>query len=709
MKKQSSSTEREQKQVKESAFSKNYATDQNTVDRFWEAVKGPIAQARSNRREKENIWLEDLKLWACNLTDEHMYRGRSNFFAPELHHQTENSVSKYLAGMFPNSNYLGVVPTKSTTKEQAENIRAAVYDQLQNRVHVKTLFELHARQRALMGTSPLRCSFVDRSVKIWTRDSATGKAVPSIIPRYRGVHWKVVDIFRWYIVPELAEISNCYLIFEDDFTPKHELESALFDGKPMYANLDQIKDIDPSYDEHQWIDLERLQANAIFTTYERYPKHAFTTLVHMDFDLHGNGDMVPIQAMIANNNTVIRLVRNQYWFQHAPYVAGRYQRYPTNNFYGMSFPDRIRSLQYHMNDFGGQTMDSMTYSLNPIMVVDPALAGDPSSFVLQPGAMWWGSPQGVDFKTMPDVSQSGFQAMSQIRGMISQFSDNSTAIAPQLQGKARSATQASIVDNEVSQDQKMNSELEEIEVMVPMCHMTHALLAQFQTEDWQIQIQGPDQGSWIMKNMKPENLEGDVDFIWHGASILEKNAVTTQQLMGLFNMATQAVRGIPELQSKIDLPKLFERVVTEGFNLDRMDEIMIDQRKSKTVDPEVENIALLEEQEVAVHEGDDDKTHMAVHDEALKKAKGVRQKLAVLRHQERHQVSAQAKARLVQATAQADALRASMAQGAPGGTGPGGPPPGAPMPPRGNQAQMPQSTSIGDIAQGMRGVQPDGT
>jgi hypothetical protein len=138
--------------------------------------------------------------------------------------------------------------------------------------------------------------------------------------------------------------------------------------------------------------------------------------------------------------------------------------------------------------------------------------------------------------------------------MIAQFSDQSTALAPQLQGKARSATQASVVDREISQDLKISSMSEEIDVLIPMCHITHSMLQQFQKGEDQIRVQGPEFGSWIMDSVKPEDLVGEVDFIWQGSTVAEKTAVRNQQLMSFFQLAVQASSTLPQMQGKIDIP-----------------------------------------------------------------------------------------------------------------------------------------------------------
>jgi hypothetical protein len=687
------------KKETESTFDKNFAESEDVTNRFWDEVKGPIARARDARREKEEYWLEDLRLWACNLTEGQIYAGRSNLFIPEMHHQIENSVQKYMQGQFPNPNYFGCMATKTTSDEQAKKIQAAVYHELENKNRIKGTMEIYARGRKIFGTNAMKCAYVDRQVTIFARDPETGIAKQVTIPRYKGVLWQPCDMFRVYVTPATAlDASDAEMIFEDDFVPKSDIKDLKLNGKPLYVNLDDIKGLDPIHDMHQWVDLERLVANQIYDAADMRPNTIFTTVVYKDFDLVEGGPRVPCVAVIANNNTIIRLSRNQFWMQKAPYVFGRYRKWPTKNFYAMSLPDRIRSLQYQINDIGNQTMDSMNYILNPISIIDPALAGDPGSFVLQPGAKWWGSPQGIEFRSFPDISGSGFQGMSQIRGMISQFSDNSTAIAPQLQGKARSATQASVVDREVSADLKVSIEQEQLDVLIPMCEMTHSLLCQYQTSSDQIRVQGPDVGSWRREVIRPEDLVGSVDFVWYGQQAAEKTAIRTQQLMNFYQLAVQASGTVPGMQGKIDLPKLFERVAKDAFDLNRIEDFMVDLRSAYTIDSEVENIALLDEQEVLTHMADNDDEHIDSHNGSMDQAKTTAQKLSILRHVERHNLQKAAKQKLQEQQGQIEALKMSMAQDQGAKEARGMPTPGRPD-------QIPSGTSEAGMTQGLRGVE----
>lgn len=669
-------------------FGHNYAGDDKAVSRFMEQFSSIIDQTRQNRLSLEMKWIKDQKLWSCKLDDEG-YQGMSNVFVPEAHHQIETGVEKALTSLFPSPDYIYAIPKNGTKPEDAEKIRAAVLYEIESKNMLSVKHDEYARQKILMGTSVYKTTFVKDLIQVFSRDKK-GKPIKTFVPRFHGAQIQVVDLLRWYIYPETsASIQEALLVFEDQFVNINKAKRMMDEnGKPLYLNLDKIHAV-PEDTKRQWADSDRLDMVNLHSLTKQMPGSALFTEVWVDFDVKEGEAPVPCQAVIGNDRTMLRLVRNPLWFQMPPYAASRYIARPGKMFYGFSLPDRIRTQNYMMNDVTNNTMDSMNYTLNPPTIIDPALAGDISTFKVKPGAKWMGSPEGVRVEQFPDVSVSGLRIMQELRGMVAQFSDNSPAVAPQLEGKARSATQAQLVQSSITAKQRVQARAEEIEVLGKLCWMVHILLQQFMKEDWQIKYQGPEAGSWLTAMVKPNDLVGEVDFEWRGSSEEERNAVRSQQLLAFYNMALQTAAVMP---GEIDLPALFRRIGKEAFNLRDLDEIFKSMRDARTVDPELENKALRDGEDLRVNPGDNDKRHKAVHELELENPDlSDEAKLAILRHLERHDVQAAGKSALLQAKARLDALQAIGQNG-----GPAAPPmpgedgrsgPQVPSPLEGNRGQ----------------------
>lgn len=678
-------------------FMKNYANDSEVVARFNDYTRDRLQQTRNNRRDLEEQWLDDLRLWSCVLDNEG-YTGHSLNFVPELNNQVETSVERSLTALFPSDDPFVAVALKAIDAANAKKITAAVRYELEDKARLFTTYDSHLRGKIIFGTSVLKQTFEKKMHTIWTRDEK-GNPKKSEVPKVFGVQVRPVDIFRWYVFPEVcANLSEAELQFEDQVMSRHVLDDVqglanLADIKPITANM---RDVD-----HDWVDSERMVIVRLSNALARYRDSVLMTEVWLDFQLTKNGPRVPCRAWIANRQTVVMLKKNPYWYQESPYLGSRYVIRPGGIYYGLSLPDKIRSMQYQMNDLMNQTMDSITYALNPIAVIDPALAGDVNSMKLRPGARWLGSPEGIQFTSFPDVSQAGLRAISEIRGQIAQFSDNTPGVAPQLTGKARSATQASIIQSSVGARSRVQSKLEENDVLSPLCKRTHILMQQYMKDEWIIRVQGADEGSWTAVHVKPADIVGEVDFLWKGQSEEEKTAVYTQQLLAFYQAALQVAQVMP---GEIDLPALFIRVAKEGFRISDLDSIFKSLRDKKSVDPMVENQALKEEMDVDINNGDDDEMHIGLHTKLLhEKGLSDEARLQASRHIEKHQVQAKGKQDLVDARNKLQAMQgANQMLGPPGGGqngGPGGPgggqlpggPQRPPNPMEGNHGQVPSS------------------
>lgn len=686
-------------------FGKNLAGNTTLAAMFMDRVAESISSARDNRITLEEKWLDDLKDWSCVLKNGEGYQGRSNVYVPELHNQIESTVEKTMQALFPNSDYLYCVDMRNDDKEKAQKICNAIKYELEEKNDLSVRYADFERQRVLIGTSVYKGGFVRDMVDIFVKNDK-GKPVKKSVPKWYGAKWDVVDMFRWYIYPETSNLNTCELTFEDQFMSKERVKDS-----GLYMNLDQVTEIDQQFRNH-WIDIERLAIDSLWAAAARRKTAVLLTEVWTSMPIAGV--MTPVMGVIANYRTVVRLIKNPFWFQTNPYAASVYLNRPGGLFYGYSLPDRLRTQQGLMNDLTNHTMDSLTFSLNPIMIIDPALAGDVNSMKVQPGAKWLGSPEGIKDMQFPDVSGSGLRAIQEVRGQIAQFSDNTPGIAPQLQGKSRSATQASLVQAAVTVRQRVQARGQEVTVLQPMCRKTHIMLQQFRDAPYQIRLQGPADGQWIVQNVDPsEDLVGDVEWSWRGSTEEEKNAVRSQQLIAFYNSALQTQSVLPP--GEIDLAALFRRVAKEAFQLRDLEEIFKSERDKKTVDPEIENIAIMEGQDVPINGADNDEEHMKVVMRIVQDKKSDdEQKLNAIRHYERHELQDRAKKEIAATKARVQALQAVQAtQGPPGQPGQQGPPQGAqdgrsiPQPPgpgEGNQIQA--MSSPASVFSSIRGSVP---
>jgi hypothetical protein len=674
-------------------WDKNYAKDGSVRERFQKEIIPLITEIKANRQSKEEEWLEDYRLWSCQQSDLQMYTGRANLFLAELNAQVEASVKKYQTGIFPNTKYIETVALGNTLQEEANAIRDAVYFELNDKNSLPNVFERYQRQKTLFGTSAIKATFKREGNEIFFRNKQ-GKPYKTFSPKWNGVRVQVCDMFHTYIYPETAEDRiDLSLEFEEYFVDKTWFkENEMFHA----GELQDVENFDAGM--LSWVDVTRLQIENLAQMCARRKEQLLLTEGYCMFDLKGDGKKVPVQFFLANNYLVVSLRRNPYWHQVSPYLYGRYLKSPAFSFYGHSLAERLRSPQYMINDSINQTMDSMNYALSPVAVIDPAFAGDINSFKIFPGAKWFGSPQGIDFKVFPDVSGVGLQVTQEMRGIIQQFSDLNPSVAPQLSGKVRTATGAQALTGELAAQQREMIRDDESSVLEPLCRMTHILLQQYQTESYIIKVQGA-KGEWFSKEINPEDIVGQVDFIWKGASYAEQTAVKTQQLLAFFDKAIQIESIKPGM---FDVPGLTRKMAKEAFNME-LSEVFLEDKEKFTVDPIMENKIILAEKEAKVHPGDNFEEHMTTHAEFFKdKEASDLAKAIMFKHMRDHEVQKQAQDQLLLQQQQMAAMQASQ------GMMQGEPPQGqgqVPGPMEGNPNQQTNgASSNGAIMQGISGV-----
>jgi len=679
-----------EKQLK--SFEKNYASDSEISDRFLDKYKSKISDARKNRLDLENQWLDDQRLWSCILDDQG-YQGRSNIFVPELHSQIELSVEKSMSALFPGPDIVKAIGINGTPQDKAKKIEHAVRYELEHKANIYTKHQDFERNKILFGTSIYKGGFRKDLKTVYTRD-VNGKPIKDQVPKYYGVTWETVDLFRWYIYPETGSLLDNELIFEDQWYPMDEVKD-----NEDYVNTDNMQSstLDPN---HQWVDAERYEMVLITSAAATRKDYVFLTEVWTEFAFDGK-EKVPAKAIIANDGTLIYLKKNQLWHQEHPYLGERYIVRPGKMFYGFSLPDKLRSPQYQINDTTNHMMDSLTYILNPITVVDPGLMGDINSMKFHPGARWFGSVEGIKPITYPDITPSGLRMVQELRGQFAQFSDTQPGVAPQLQGKARSATQANIINQNVTQRQRMMSKGEEASVLSPMCKLTHSFLKQFMEDDWQIKYQGAAAGEWIVENQTPSDIWGEAEWVWLGASAVEKTAVRSQQLLAFQQQALQAATVMGP--GEIDLTLLLKKIASEALELNDIDDLFKSLREKKTVNPEVENTAILMGRDVYVNYGDDDKLHMKVVQELIDDKKLSDEiRLKAIDHRRAHEEQLYAKEEMSKMQERIQGQKMAMEQQQ--GMEEQGPPDGregvaVPSPLEGNMGQ----SSFGDIAKSAKG------
>lgn len=618
----------------------NFAQNAKIRERVGEVLKTQINLTRQNRFELNEEWESFMNMWLVKHDGHHTYDGRAKLYIPEVRKNVEAQARQFVDAAFPSDDFFDCSPGDNGTKQGAKIWKSIQRWNIENS-KLRTKYHTFCRQQILLGTSPGRVFWNEKTSKI-LRSARNKKTKQIELTRQMAKHlsgpdFMVRDLFRWYTLNPLSSELNdgC---FEDYITGFYDLKKKSEQG--LLWGFDQI--IEGASEATQMDQLERYvrrveemgiqvrdqsytgevdmgEEDAIDPRFRRYLcTEVFVDLVLPEaFDPNWDEDPnmpISLRIEIYNNDHIGLIQRNGYAFQKAPYVVGRYILPNADEFYGQGQPKATQFMQHQLNSTAEQAMDSATLALNPLACIDPALAaqlGD--NLVVEPGGTWLIRPDGVKFMSLPDVSSTGYAAMAQLRGQMEDYSDRAPAVAPQLAGKARSATQADYVDRVMQVDMRSFQVQNEIDVLQPLLEMWEALWDQNQTDDAIIMILGKRAADWKRMLVSKSATLGQYRYFWKVASQVMNKPIQARQMIDMLKVAGS----FPPGAVNINFAEVFRVLWCEMFNLPDGDEIFGADGPDPSQDTQVEHKMLDMGMELEVLPNDDDPQHIADHTERM--------------------------------------------------------------------------------------------
>ena len=700
----------------------NFAEDSSIRDRILDFFTIRLKQIRDNRIQMESDWLEFFYMWNVEHDANHVYNGRARLYVPEVRKNVESQARQLTDLAFPNDDFFDCMPSPSGTKDGSDMQKKIRQFQIeQSKLRIK--YQVFTRQACLYGTSPVYIPWkkVDRNMFVMGKSGKGVGPKKQKIELYNGPDFIPRNLMTWYALNPLKEDfqeDGCveYLI-KNDLDLMHKKNN----GHLWGYNILREKALDATRRPEMQRYIEMVENTGLLVNRQGYAGSAsinneeankdpnylcatiFTDFVVPEACEDGEDPEmpIPVQIEIYNDDHVGLVRRNPFYHQQAPYLVGKYILPHPGNFYGQGIPQAIRYMQHELNSKAEQCMDSATLALNPIAFIDPGLAGQMSDFEIEPGAKWYVSPQGVKLASMPDVTATGYNAISQLRGQIADFSDRTPNMPTQLMGKARSATQAQTVSDSMSVDLKAFQLQNELLVLEPMMEMWQSLTDQNITEDQVLMILGESGMDWKRIIVPRIKLLGKYKYKWKVASQVASKPILARQMLDMFKVAAQLP---PDAQQKLALRYDigFKYLWKNVMGLPNPDQLFgLDESASQ--DPQVEYKLLKMGMEIQVLPNDDDQFHIKLHDKQLGETNNEEDKVYLAAHIAEHNEQVQAKAKQQQQIQQQQQMMLAIAAER-GGAGRGQPLPGQPQQPQqaGNRTQLSPNNNPSDMASGMR-------
>lgn len=698
-------------------WEKNFAEIAAVRDRILAHFVPVIKKVRDDRDLLEVSWYEYYNMWNVVKDQNHYYEGMSNLFIPEVRKNVEDQTRQLTEAAFPNEDFFQVVPGQSGTKEGALAQKQMRMHQIRQSKLRRNYFKFN-RQKCLYGTSVAYVPWTDKTRSVFKRVAdADGKLVPkkTKVELFRGPDFVPKDLFLWYPLDARKEDfieSGCVELYSATRFDvlKKEKKGELWGAEQVLASAgnslatDELNSIilraeaaDLPLDSQGQMGVADLSKDPV-----QKGDHV-VALIFADIEMpeavmdDEDPDLpVPMMIEIYNNNHVGLVKRNPFYHQTPPYVVGKYILPNANEFYGQGIPHAIKYMQYEINTKAEQGMDSATLALNPIIIIDPALAAGDADFEVSPGAKWFVPPQAVKLGQIPDTTSVAYQAINQLRSQITDFSDQSPVVPQQLAGKSRSATQADIVDRILQVTIKTFQLQDEMDVLEPLMEMWESLTDQHIEEDQVIMVLGSGSKDWKSKIIARNALIGNYRYIWHLSSQTANKTIAARQMIDLLKVINSIP---PEERIKINFNygEYISILWTELLNLPGKERI-IPSPNREGQDPKIEHRMLELGMEIEVSPLDEDLAHGVEHIgllESLKKKDPLRPKLEehIQKHQESHQKKQRVQLQQLAILRQQEQLQLGQQQKSQGQRTSQG---------SGNRSQLSPNETVGDQGSGFR-------
>lgn len=713
------------KRKKRDVWTFNFAKIQAVKDRVEAYFNFKVKEVRDQRVQLEEEWKRFFNMWMVQHDEKHNYLGRAELYIPEVRKNVEAQARSLTEVAFPNENFFDVVPGESGTLKGSV-IQKSIRRWQIHQSGLRLKYQVAMRQAGLYGTSPIFVPWRKETERVFRSRLNKGNTKVSVgrenVEIFNGPDFVPRDIFKWYAMNPKKEDILSDGCFDISVLNQFDLEKMAREGEGI-VGLDVILEgaSDAFAEDALRRDVERMEQMGLSVTSQGYAGVAklkddgdvqdksfeltniFTKINLPEATEEGEDPEAPIPLLIKMvTGRVISVTRNPFFHQRPPYLIAKYILPNPDEFYGQGIPQAIKFMQYEVNSKAEQAMDSATYALNPIAFIDPALAHQTSDFNMEPGAQWFVNPAGVKFGSMPDVSQVGYNAISMLSQKMAEYSDRTPAIAPELKGKSRTATQADIVNRAVQVDLKAFQMQNEILVLNPMMEMWESLTDQNITEDQVIMTLGAESKQWKRALVSKNASLGRYRYFWNVASTLQNKAILGRSIIDMLKV-TNLIPPEEKATLQINYQEIYRMLWTEAFSLPNADKLF-GARNPETTDPELEHRMLRLGVDIEVLPGDEDGSHIDLHEKEMASLKRNDLKDALAEHIQQHQIQATRKIEILQQQVQRQRqIIDRQAQARAQGGGQGRPQGGMRTSQgSGNRAQSNTVGSQGDLASGVR-------
>lgn len=556
----------------------NYASDDRVRRRITKEIIPLVDAIRSNRQALNQQWHTLLKVW----TLEHEnpgYSGRSNVYMPAGKKVVETIISQLVSGTFPGEDNFGVTARDPGLMEQALTVKEVLKHRIESTAKLRTAAEPFYRQLVLTGNSPVKVQYKRKVIK-HSRDRRGLK--PCVL--FDSPVFDPIDAANFYVYPETVNrLSDAEIVFEDFTLPLATIMKRARDG---FYDKGEAEVSGKGQGRSSRIEAENAKLAAQGLNAGQYDSRGGWsrvdgTEIWMDFDPKADSkeeeeNPEPFVITVTSSGHVLRAIRNPYWHKQPPFLLGRMGTVQ-GRIYGTGFVEAIRQLNILLNDQTNQSMDSATYTLNPVVITNPNYVLGALS-QMEPGVQWLVSDinAAIRFDRPPgDLIQGGSILMAQTQAWINDFG----GAPPVLQGGAapgrafKTATGVGTAQRNAALPLQEIVRLCEEDVWSPNLALFNSLDQQFANEDLMV----PSDGRRALLRVSPNSLAGDWLYDWMASTQTSNQTVKGSQIAEALNLMAnpQIQMLLKENGVKVNPVPLLKRLYTEVFGFRDVDDMIV--------------------------------------------------------------------------------------------------------------------------------------
>ena len=446
--------------------------------------------------------------------------------------------------------------------------------------------------------------FDEAPIEFQMEDNTKVRLVERDVLTKVGPTMRVVDLFHFYVWPRTSpNLQAAQLIFEDTETSLDHIramnELYMDPEYPemgmVYDEIDEIVNCGGSIPEEILRAREERQRkwqaeyDPNDTAPGGKPSKGYVNLSEcywrgvipgakdpMSGEEYGEQDWL---IVMVNDHWPIRIHPNPFYSKRRPYKDARMLRV-VDEYYGRGVTEAMASMQYMLNDINNLTIDNITNSLNPIILINEDLVTNVESLRISPNAKWFVDPAGVQFITPPNVADVGLKTAQMMQAYIQDASGASFIAqgqaAPQGRGRAQNTSSGmGLLLQQSSQGfQFALTELEE-QLMIPLLEWNYQLAEQFMTEKLPILVGGERNTPLIEEPTGFEDVFGKYRYTWKGSQGVKEQMSLTQQMQNFMQLAIQIREADPQAQFEVKWAEVLRAFITKGMGLPTADEWII--------------------------------------------------------------------------------------------------------------------------------------